>query len=181
MVLTTGIRTRYLLTLKGLHKRRVANSTMKYLSIEDQTWSTSPPNSNLKGTYCLLMELPVFRKIKVGRLGWLEFQLGYYLYLGSAFGPGGLKARINRHLKSIKKYRWHIDYLRRFCSMDSVYFSTEAKNLECVWSNHLSSIKNIQNSHQGFGSSDCSCFAHLFYCKKKPDLTRLLSSPAKKS
>lgn len=36
---------------------------------------------------------------------------GIYLYIGSAGGPGGLRARIRRHLRKRKRVWWHIDWL----------------------------------------------------------------------
>ena len=58
-----------------------------------------------KGTYCLLLHSDADKSIKVGALGKLNIQKGYYVYIGSAFGPGGLKARIGRHIKKTKKLR----------------------------------------------------------------------------
>jgi len=34
-----------------------------------------------------------------------------YAYGGSAYGPGGLRARIRRHLRAEKPLRWHVDRL----------------------------------------------------------------------
>jgi len=50
-------------------------------------------------------------RLHVGSLGTLTFQPGLYLYVGSARGPGGLRARVNRHVRRDKSRRWHIDYL----------------------------------------------------------------------
>jgi hypothetical protein len=36
---------------------------------------------------------------------------GRYLYAGSAYGSGGLKARVSRHVPRAKPSRWHIDQL----------------------------------------------------------------------
>jgi len=49
------------------------------------------------GTYLLLLRLEEDREIEIGRLGSLFFPRGYYLYVGSAMGPGGLVARLARH------------------------------------------------------------------------------------
>lgn len=42
---------------------------------------------------------------------------GDYVYAGSAFGPGGIHARVTRHLRADKKPHWHIDHLsaRAWC------------------------------------------------------------------
>ena len=50
-------------------------------------------------------------EILVGRLGALPVEPGFYVYVGSAFGPGGLERRVGRHATTEKKHRWHIDYL----------------------------------------------------------------------
>ncbi|MCP3952032.1 MAG: GIY-YIG nuclease family protein, partial [Desulfobacterales bacterium] len=70
------------------------------------------------GTYALVMRLARPRTIPVGRLGPVIFKPGHYVYTGSALGPGGLAARIGRHLKPSKKFHWHIDYLRRFAEVE---------------------------------------------------------------
>jgi Domain of unknown function DUF123 len=60
------------------------------------------------GCYSLVIELKQRKKIRVGKLGKVEFQPGIYVYTGSAMG--GLRARLLRHLSDTKKMRWHIDY-----------------------------------------------------------------------
>jgi hypothetical protein len=50
-------------------------------------------------------------EIRVGRLGKLGFDTGIYAYVGSALGPGGVAARLSRHIAGARKDRWHIDYL----------------------------------------------------------------------
>lgn len=79
-----------------------------------------------------------------------------YLYVGSAGGPGGLAARISRHLRRDKKPFWHIDYLtiNNVVEVEAIVFSTrsygvsvEARLSECLLSKGLKPI-------EGFGSSD---------------------------
>lgn len=60
----------------------------------------------------LLLRLPRPATIGVGRLGSFQLAAGWYAYIGSAHGPGGLVARTSRHLRSPKPLRWHVDYLR---------------------------------------------------------------------
>ena len=45
-----------------------------------------------------------------GRLR-IALPAGRYLYCGSAKGPGGLKARLSRHMRRGKSVRWHVDQL----------------------------------------------------------------------
>ena len=66
----------------------------------------------IKGSYCLIYELKETTSIQIGKLGKFDFQPGFYFYLGSAKGAGGLRARINRHFSVQQKKFWHIDYLK---------------------------------------------------------------------
>ncbi len=65
-----------------------------------------------KGSYLLWLFLPRGADLTIGKLGCHHFSRGWYLYCGSAFGPGGLRARIGHHLKHSDKKHWHIDYLK---------------------------------------------------------------------
>ncbi len=51
------------------------------------------------------------KRLEIGRLGSFNIIPGFYAYVGSAFGPGGLRARIRHHLESVAQPHWHIDYL----------------------------------------------------------------------
>ena len=51
------------------------------------------------GTYALVLSCSADFDIQIGRLGTMRLQPGYYVYLGSALGPGGLRARIAHHQK----------------------------------------------------------------------------------
>ena len=64
-----------------------------------------------KGVYTLLIKIGEKIEADVGALGRVKLDEGYYLYVGSALGPGGLKARISRHFRKSKKLKWHIDFL----------------------------------------------------------------------
>jgi Uri superfamily endonuclease len=58
--------------------------------------TTNVPSA--QGTYALLLNLPRAIHLRVGKFGAYRFPQGDYVYVGSAFGPGGLRARITRHL-----------------------------------------------------------------------------------
>ena len=64
------------------------------------------------GTYALILYCPHTRRLEVGRLGVFEFQKGWYAYVGSAFGRGGLRARCRHHLRLTMRPHWHIEYLK---------------------------------------------------------------------
>lgn len=123
---------------------------------------------NLTGTYILIVRSQEKKEINVGKLGAFIFQKGFYLYIGSAFGPGGLNARIRRHLCHDKKNHWHIDYLTLGKTITDVWFSCHSVKHECAWANSFYGVPELKSPITGFGSSDCSCPSHLFYSRKKP-------------
>jgi Uri superfamily endonuclease len=119
------------------------------------------------GTYILLLYLPRKTVITVGRLGWLAFKRGWYTYVGTAFGPGGLAARLSRHLKQKKKCHWHIDYLRVEAVPKQIWYCNAAKSMEHIWAAAISKTGGVPVA--GFGSSDCRCPSHLFFFSRRPD------------
>jgi Uri superfamily endonuclease len=118
-----------------------------------------------KGTYILLIEMPRGVRVKVGALGALEFPRGFYAYCGSAMG--GLKSRINCHLRRKKKIRWHVDYLLERGRVRGVLLAVTNERLECQLAEGLG---NVFNTYTGFGSSDCHCASHLVFSKELPAL-----------
>jgi Uri superfamily endonuclease len=71
----------------------------------------------------MLAESPF--SLRVGKLGILNGRSGYYVYIGSAFGPGGLQARVRRHLKAVSCLHWHIDYVRQILPIVEVWYTTD--------------------------------------------------------
>jgi Uri superfamily endonuclease len=110
------------------------------------------------GSYCLLIELPRPCRISVGALGVIEFNNGFYAYVGSAMG--GLQGRINRHLRRVKRVRWHIDYFLENGMVQGVLYAPTDERLECRLAQRL---EQVCFSIPEFGSSDCRCPSHLFY------------------
>jgi Uri superfamily endonuclease len=99
-------------------------------------------------------------------LGTYELQPGYYIYVGSAWGPGGLAARLNRHLHGSAHKQWHIDYLRQLTQPAAVWLAAD-KKVECTWAQVFQHHTGINTPIPGFGSSDCRCVTHLFYTNGK--------------
>lgn len=99
--------------------------------------------------------------VVVGSLGIMRIDLGAYLYLGSAFGPGGLRARLSRHAVRCKIERWHIDYLRPRMSLSCAWFSTSSVNLEHQWAARAIALPTATVPLPRFGASDCRCRSHL--------------------
>lgn len=52
------------------------------------------------GTYLLLLECDKRNKISKGKPGVMIAEPGFYVYLGSAYGPGGISARVRHHWKT---------------------------------------------------------------------------------
>ena len=42
---------------------------------------------------------------------------GCYVYAGSARGPGGIRARVRRHLRPDKTPHWHIDQVTAYAKL----------------------------------------------------------------
>jgi Uri superfamily endonuclease len=119
------------------------------------------------GTYVLLLELPVASRLRVGRLGLIAFEAPVYLYSGSAFGPGGLSARLRHHLLPAPRPHWHIDYLRCSASVAGVWTTSDPRRLECAWSAAARSLRGAREI-PGFGASDCRCSSHLVALPRLP-------------
>jgi len=121
-----------------------------------------------KGTYALVLLLERKEEIAVGKLGTFVFPAGYYLYVGSALGPGGLEARLARHRCRNKKLRWHIDYLLEHAQLVEVWSITSPARLECLWAQAVQELPGSEIPVPGFGSSDCRCSSHLIHLARKP-------------
>lgn len=113
-----------------------------------------------RGIYTLIIKLDKDVEIEIGKLGLLKFKKGYYSYTGSAQGKAGFK-RVNRHLTSDKKKKWHIDYLLQYAEIVEVFkLETRKRERECEIA---AEIGRKFEAIKGFGSSDCRCKAHLHY------------------
>jgi len=121
-----------------------------------------------KGTYQLILYLDEEKIIQVGSLGRFKFLTGYYNYIGSAHGNGGLKARLSHHIKTTSKPHWHIDYLRTFAEVKEIWSISSEKFFEHQWAEYMLRMPGALFFINGFGSSDCDCISHLFYFKEYP-------------
>lgn len=121
------------------------------------------------GTYCLVFSCSISSPVTIGKLGTYLINPGYYCYVGSAFGRGGLKSRINRHLKINERQHWHLDYLRPYLTPIEIFYSTDSIKRECQWAELLLEDEQSSIPIRKFGSSDCDCSAHLFYYEVQPE------------
>jgi Uri superfamily endonuclease len=119
---------------------------------------------SLPGAYILAIELAQPLTVALRGKPATILRPGRYLYCGSARGPGGLKARLGRHMRRGKSVRWHVDLL------------TEAGGVLGAWAfpggaecELAGALSRLPAPIAGFGSSDCArCRAHLFGWPEAP-------------
>lgn len=127
-----------------------------------------PDDWSRPGTYILWLYLPAGRVMRIGQLGMVSLPAGCYAYVGSARGAGGVRARVERHLRADKRTRWHIDYLLPAVVVQAVWADFDAKRGECEWAELLVQRGGARRIVPGFGASDCQCAGHLLYWRKPP-------------
>jgi Uri superfamily endonuclease len=122
------------------------------------------------GTYLLILHLATpLQQLPIGRLGLADFAPGYYLYVGSAFGAGGLAARLAHHRQAHKQaMHWHIDYLRPHTYLREIWSVACPHRLEHAWGRALLGMDAIQAPVPRFGASDSPLPTHLFYLSVTP-------------
>ncbi len=131
------------------------------------------PIPRCKGVYLLVMVPRSDGKAKIGKSG-IEIVLSpniVLVYVGSAMGPGGLLARLKRHLsRSGKKLYWHIDYLTSRQDIDIqyvLYGCTTNKSAEKDLAEKCSLV--LEEGPSGFGSGDDPYNrTHLFVYRGDP-------------
>lgn len=85
---------------------------------------------------------------------------GRYLYAGSAWGPGGLAARLARHRRRDKAIHWHIDRITAVAGVAAAVGLPGGR--ECAIVAALSAWPGVDVPVPGFGSTDCrTCPSHL--------------------
>lgn len=119
--------------------------------------------TNTPGTYLLLLELTECADIRIGRSKQraFVFQPGWYAYVGSALGAGGLRSRLRRHAShNLQRKHWHIDYFSERAELYGALVLENRERVECVWSRWIA--KRAEACIEGFGASDCRCRGHLY-------------------
>jgi Uri superfamily endonuclease len=106
--------------------------------------------------------------IRVGRLGDMQLQSGFYVYVGSALGSGGVRARLAHHMHHAQHPHWHIDFLRMHTTLEEIWFNYDRKSREHAWARCFAEMRGASVPLAGFGSSDCDCETHLFFFEKRP-------------
>lgn len=144
-----------------------ASNRVKFAKNDDGQWSPTDFPSR-PGTYALILSSTTEALIRVGRLGDLLFQPGYYVYVGSAFGSGSVRARLAHHMLLAERPHWHIDYLRPHTKLEEIWFRYDRKSREHDWAKCFAGMPGASVPMAGFGASDCGCETHLFFLKKRP-------------
>lgn len=132
-----------------------------------------------KGTYILVLHLPEAVSLRVGRLGTFALAAGWYAYVGSAFGSGGLRGRLRHHLTPAPRPHWHIDYLRHAAQLVEIWYTASDTPYEHAWAAALRALPGASVPIARFGASDCRCAAHLFSFPTRPTLAAF--QPAEKT
>ncbi len=124
------------------------------------------------GSYVLILNLKRTEVISVGKLGKCSFPAGYYTYVGSALGPGGLAARLKHHMHSPATPHWHIDYLRPRARLVEIWIGEFEEHREHLWATMLNQLNETVRRFKDFGCSDCKCPSHLVHFQRQPSFQR---------
>ncbi len=150
--------------------RQMAACGLRGVAVRPATIDLCPP---LPGAYALVIVLargvvaPSGRDQGRGRS--VAIDPGTYIYAGSAYGSGGLRARIARHMRPDKICHWHVDHLTAKTS--AIAALAIVGGAECAIVAALQTDKHFVCIAPGFGSSDCrTCESHL--------LEQIRSTPA---
>ena len=109
------------------------------------------------GAYVAALRLAAPIEVRLGRAAPIDLPAGRYLYCGSAYGPGGLRARLGRHFRRDKSIRGHVDQLTTAGAVLGAWAIVDGDECELV-----RRLGFLLAPIAGFGASDCpSCRSHL--------------------
>jgi len=131
------------------------------------------------GSYALILCARQPFTLRIGRLGACHGTARHYIYCGSAFGPGGVAARVRHHQAIATRPHWHIDYLRPVTELVDTWYSYAPLNQEHLWTQLFASQRGASLPFAGFGASDCGCNSHLIafpYAPSVKDFQHTLSA-----
>lgn len=129
------------------------------------------------GIYILVIECSRPSILPIKKFNTILLPAGYYYYIGSA--QKNLQSRIQRHLSSVKKIHWHIDYITtndNFKIKEVLIFKNKTKPYECILSQGFIKYFKSEIIACAFGNSDCSkCLTHLYYNEKRIPYSHFIS------
>ncbi len=128
------------------------------------------------GTYVLVLRLSSSTRVEIGKLGSFDLRPGYYCYVGSAFGPGGVFSRLAHHFRPVGRPHWHVDHLRKVAHVEEAWYAVHERKREQQWAAILSRMPDASIAIPRFGSSDCRCPGHLVYFRALPATRRFARS-----
>jgi Uri superfamily endonuclease len=109
------------------------------------------------GAYVLAVLLHSAVEVALPGRAPLTLEPGRYLYCGSAHGPGGLRARLGRHMRPDKKVRWHIDRLTTTGEVLGAWIFAGVTECDLV-----AQLNFLPTPAPRFGATDCKrCPSHL--------------------
>lgn len=124
--------------------------------VDAGTIDTAPPD---RGAYLLAIHLDDALDIPRSSGPW-HLPAGWYVYAGSARGPGGIGARLRHHFRREKRAHWHVDHLTLRAT--AIHALALEGGAECEIVAGLLGTSGFTPGPAGFGSSDCTCCpAHL--------------------
>ena len=123
---------------------------------------------NQPGTYALVFHCAATFQASVGKLGQMEGAKGYWIYVGSACGPGGLGARLRHHLKPSHRFHWHLDYIKAALQPLEIWATTDPEKREHAWASVFWGLRGSSCPMVGFGATDCTCRSHLIHRARRP-------------
>ena len=125
-----------------------------------EAFTDDSPLPAIPGAYVLSMRVTNPLVLDIATLGHPRLSPGHHYYCGSAHGPGGLRARIERHLRTVKRIHWHIDHLIQAANITGYWYTTQRDECELV--SLLLDQAAGRAPISGFGATDCrQCGAHL--------------------
>ena len=124
-----------------------------------QFCTTADAAPSAPGAYILQVDIAENVLVTIAGRSPTELTAGRYLYCGSAKGPGGLRARLARHMRHGKSVHWHIDQLTERGIIIGSWIVPNGRQCELV-----AMLGSLPMPIPGFGSSDCNrCRSHLLY------------------
>ncbi|MFO0823767.1 MAG: GIY-YIG nuclease family protein [Gemmataceae bacterium] len=160
---------------------RIAAVTERIISIVAPSTSTSRSPAKLDersvgpgtegGTYAVVMESGNHPGLRIGRLGTFRLPAGFLVYVGSAFGGGGVADRTSRHRNPDSLRRWNIDHLKAIAHPVELWWThnNQKKPVECSWAMTLANFPGYCCPAPRCGGNDCKrCPAHLFHVATRP-------------
>ena len=140
-----------------MHMRMISGRDTREVLLTAEPVRTADDAPTLPGAYVLLVELPAALTVALSGKPATTLEAGRFLYCGSANGPGGIRARLARHMRVGKSIHWHVDRLTEAVAVLGAWVFPGGNECELV-----QCLSHLTAPIAGFGSSDCrSCFGHL--------------------